>query len=1105
MRVFLFTVLLLSRFLLPGILLLGVFLPNVLLAQAGEEARLLRYPTANATHVVFGYAGDLYQVSRQGGVATRLTSHAGYEHFPRFNRAGDQLAFAAQYHGNTEVYTLPFVAADSTVRGTPKRLTYTATLERDDIADRMGPNNLPMTWTPTGDGVVFRTRRHSFNAFKGTLEVAPIAGGEPTPLPFSVASWCSYAPDGAQLAYNRVFREFRTWKYYRGGMAGDVWIYDFATEQSINISSNPAQDVFPMWHENVIYYCSDRDRTMNLFAYNLETQQTTKVTNFKDFDIKFPSLGPEGIVFEQAGYLWEYTFADEKARKIAVQLPGDLPATKTAWVDASKFVNDAALSPDGARVVLAARGEIWTVPGSEGVTRRLTHSPGAHDRDPAWNPDGTTIAFLSDRSGEYAWYSLPERGTTEAGTRAEPTRLTPDQATYPYAGVWSPDGTKLLWADKELRLQYVDVKSGKITQVAKAEAWEYTQYAWSPDGTWITYTQSERNAADRVWLYELASQDKFPVTDEFFGANSSKFSQDGKYLVFASARTFDPIYSATEWNHAYTDQEKIYLLPLNAETPNPLMPKSDEVSNGESATDEKPGEDAKPVTTVTKEGLVERAIEIPLEAASYGAFFMDGTSLYYLRRKRTDDHATLAVFNFEEKKETVITACDGFEVSHNGKKFRVVSQGKHFIIDRPSGKAELNTPLALGGLRLTVNLAQEWQQIYTEAWRQMRDFFYAPNMHGTDWKGLKAKYAPLVAHVNHRNDLTYIIGELIGELNVGHAYVGGGDRPEAERVQTGLLGATLERAKNGASYKFVTITDGANWSSNLRSPLTEAGVDVSTGDFLLAVNGIPVSELQTPFEELMGTAGRQVELLVNTTPELKGARTVRVVPLADESELNYYAWVQKNIDYVTDKTNGKVGYLHVPDMGPKGLNEFVKHFYPQLNKAGLIIDVRGNGGGNVSPMLIERLQREIAMVSMARNTSPYPNPFQTHIGPKVCLMDRYSASDGDLFPYRFKFYDLGPLIGERSWGGVVGIRGSLPFVDGGYLRKPEFAPYDAQGERWIIEGYGVDPDIVVVNDPHDEFKGKDAQLDKGIEVVLGRMQGQPTGVPAPPPFPNKSR
>jgi len=1085
-------------------LLIATLWLGTLVAQ--DEARLLRFPTISGNQIVFTYAGDLYTVDKAGGLARKLTNDEdGYEMFARFSPDGKQIAFTGQYDGNTEVYLIPAEG------GIPKRITYTATLGRDDIADRMGPNNIVMTWKDN-ENIVFRSRKQTFNDFKGQLFLANIKGGLPEELPLPCGGFCSFSPDKTKLAYNRVFREFRTWKYYKGGMADDIWIYDFKTRQTENITNNQIQDIFPMWTGDKIYFVSEREQPVNLFCYNMNTKETQKVTDFKEFDIKFPSLGDNSIVFENGGFIYLFDLATQKATKVTIRIANDFITGRDMIKDAGKFINSFSLAPDGKRVAFDARGTIWTVPAKTGITKRLTQTPGVHDRDVAWSPDGQNVAFISDRTGEDEIWLVKQDGSSS------PVQITKNGDTYKYSVKWSPDSKKLLWSDKMLRLQYVDIDTREITLVDQAKSWEFNEYNWSPDSKWITYIYPERRASSKVFIYELASKNKYPVTDGWYDAGNPSFSNDGKYLLLTSNRDFNPIYSWTEWNHAYTDMSRVYFITLAKGTTNPFAPENDEVSikkeekpvadekadkKGEKKDVKKEG-DTKPDITVKVDvdGITGRILALPIDPSTYWNVNAVGENIYYVKGGR-GTKPSLMMFNLKDKKENNLGEFGVYEISADSKKMVVNGSGKYGVIDLPKGgKIEMKDWVDLSNMKLMVDLKAEWNQIYNEAWRQMKYFYYSPNMHGLDWVSIRNKYEPLLPYVNNRTDLSYILGEMVGELSTGHTYVEGGDKPVPKRIKMGLLGARISRDVSGY-YKIDKIFKGENWTKDVRSPLTEVGVDVREGDFIIAIDGKSTKEMNDIYESLVNKAGIQVELTINNAASETGTRKSIVIPVDDEASLLYYTWIQNNIRKVTEATNGEVGYIHIPDMGVEGLNEFVKYFYPQLTKRALIIDDRGNGGGNVSPMIIERLAREMTMINMARNTEAAPGRLEMQWGPKCILIDQYSASDGDLFPYQFKKLKIGKAIGVRTWGGVVGIRGSLPFVDGSSLRKPEFAPYDTEGKNWIIEGRGVEPDIWVDNDPAKEYAGEDQQLNKAIELMEEELKNWPKELPPIPPYPDK--
>ncbi len=1047
-----------------------------------QENKLMRFPTIHGDQVVFSYAGNLYTVAKEGGIARQLTSDDGLEIFAKFSPDGSQIAFTGQLDGNTEVYTIPAEG------GSPTRLTYTATLGRDELSDRMGPNNIVMTWKDNKN-IVFRSRKQTFNSFKGSLFMVNTDGKLDEQLPFSYGGFCSYSPDQKKIAYNQVFREFRTWKYYQGGMADDIWIYDFKSEKTINITDNIHQDIFPMWHGEIVYYLSDRDRIMNLFAYDTKSKQTTKITHFDRYDIKFPSLGDEGIIFENGGEIHYYDIASGNISKIEISIKNDFAQSRPSLKDASKSISSWAVSPDGKRVVFGARGDIFTLPAKHGITRNLSQTSGIHERNVEWSPKGEFISYISDATGEDEIYIINQNGKEKA------QQLTKDSDTYKYNPIWSPDGKYLLWGDKMLRLNLMNVETKNTTVIAQAESWEIRDYSWSDDSKWIAYTLPQRQGVSRIYAYSLENTETNVVTNEWYNASSPVFSDDGKYIFFVSSRSFNPIYSRTEWNHAYQDMDKIYFVTLEKSTPSPFAPENDEVEikteSEEKKEDKKKDKKEKKddeekeekALSIDFDGIFDRVIALPLKVSNYWRITPVGDNVYYAEWNRKSGDVSLHKYNLKSQKDESIGSTGSYVMSADKKHFFISDKGKYAVIPIPKGKISVKDYISTKNMKVMVDPKEEWNQIFNEAWRQMRDFFYDENMHGADWADINKKYGVLVPYVNDRRDLTYIMGEMIGELNVGHAYINGGDIVKAQRIKTGLLGAQLSTDKSGF-YKIEKILKGQNWDKSVRSPLTDVGVNIAEGDYIVAIDGKATNKVNNIYELLVNKAKTQVILSINSSPELEGAHDEIITPIADEAKLYYYNWVQGNIDKVSKATNGKVGYIHIPDMGADGLNEFVKHFYPQLNKEALIIDDRGNGGGNVSPMIIERLNRELTMYGMARNTGITTKPAQILNGPKVLLLDNYSASDGDLFPYQFKKLGIGTVIGVRSWGGVVGIRGSLPFIDGADMRKPEFAPFDVDGKKWIIEGYGVDPDIEIKNDPAREYKGIDDQLDKAIEVVL---------------------
>lgn len=1071
--------------------LLSLLLAGAALSGYADEGRLLRFPATNGQEVVFSYGGDLFKASINGGEATRLTSHVGYEMFARYSPDGQSIAFTGEYDGNREVYLI------SKNGGEPKRLTFTATNSRDDLGDRMGPNNMVLTWTPDGKSVVYRNRIS--DGFDGKLWTISKDGGMSEQIPLPEGGFCSYSPDGKKLAYNRVMREFRTWKYYRGGMADDIWIYDPQAKTVENVTKNDAQDIMPMWIGNEIFFISDRDMTMNIFVYNTQTKQTEKVTNYTDYDVKFPSTNGQIIVYEKGGYLYKLDPKTRQSTQINITLTSDFIYGRTELRNVAEDITAASLSADGKRLAVTARGEVFDIPGKQGVVKNITRTPGANDRGAQISPDGKYIAYISDKTGETEIWLQEETG-------GEPVQLTKNNDTYIRALTWSPDSKTILYTDRKNRLVEVNVAAKTKRTVLTCPESEFRQVQFSPDSQWITYTRPEKNDMSVVYVYNLKTNKEYPVTEKWYDSSSPVFSTDGKLLFFNSNRDLNPIYSRVEWDYAYTSMGGIYFATLSKDTPSPLLPKDDQIGNSGDSKPAgpqgpgKPGEaEAKKDVNVTidTDGIFNRIVKMPVRGGEgyMSFFFSDGKKLWYQSGR------SIMVYDFEKQEDTKVVDGRLTGYTPGGKKALIGDRDKYYIVDFPSEHIRLEKPIDTDKLMATVDFTQEWPQIFDEVWRAFRDGFYLENMHGVDWKAIKAKYAVLLPYVKTRLDLNYVIGEMISELACGHAYVSTGEKPEAERIDMGLLGAEMSRDKSGY-FKITKILEGAPYREELRSPLTEPGINVKEGEFITAIDGVPTTSVSNIYELLIGKADVLTELTVNSTAAA-GGRKVVIKPIADEYPLYHYAWVQNNIKTVEKATNGRVGYIYIPDMGAEGLNEFVRYYYPQLDKEALIIDDRANGGGNVSPMIIERLLREPYRMTMSRTSSTTNTvPDGAHHGPKVLLVNKYSASDGDLFPWSFKANNLGTVIGTRTWGGIIGISGSLPYMDGTDVRVPFFTNYDAKTGQWIVENHGVDPDILLDNDPIKEQAGEDQQLNKAIEVALEQLKDRKPlpGVPAPRTF-----
>lgn len=1062
-----------------AILAFAISLP-LFATQEQQEARLLRFPAVGGGKIVFCYAGNLYSVDVNGGNASKLTSDVGYECFPKISPDGKTIAFTAQYDGNTEVYKMPLSG------GVPERLTWSALSHRDMVGERMGPNNIVMCWTPDGKQIVYRSKQYCFDDMRATLCKVGADGGIPEIIPVTEGGFCSYSPDGKEFAMNRMFREFRTWKYYRGGQADEIWINRVGTTELRKITDNDAQDIFPMWVGDRIFYLSDRDRTMNLFVYDTKSGETRKLTGFTEYDCKFPAFSNDYIVFENGGYIYKYDIKADRTEKVTIFLEDDDVSGRSEFRSVGSSARAFSLSPDGNRALVEARGEIFSVPTGKGPVYNVSCSAGSHEREPVWSPDGRNVAWLSDKGGEYQVYLAPSSDMGSAKC------LTSMKNGYPSHLQWSPDSRTLYFATEKRDIYSLDAATGKLERILVSDTSNIGDFNLSKDGNWAAYSKDLPNRMSAVYLYDVKSGKSYQVTDRWYSSSSPVFSQDGKYLFFTSDRSFKPQYSRVEWNASYQVKDFIFVLPLSRDVQSPTKLGSDEYK--QPAKEEKaPAAQMK----VDVEGMGQRIYMLPVEEGNHYLLFSDADKLYYASYDRPK--SSIKVLDLKTLKESEAMTYQILDINSDCKKVLVRDKGDYFVVN-PDGHPVVNeAKLPMQDVEMIVDHHAEWSQIFDESWRITRDAFYVENMHGADWDHIHDKYGQMLPYVRHRHDLTYLIGEMLGELNVGHAYITSGECPGISRIATGLLGARYAKDASTGAFRITKIFRGADWDDALISPLAQAGVDAKVGEYIIAVNGIPSANLKDVGQALVGKVGKTVALLIGATPSGKGARTVYVKPVESESGLAYFEWVQDNIAKVDELSGGRIGYIHIPDMGPDGLDMFTKLFYTQLDKKALIIDDRMNGGGNVSPMILERLQREVYRMSMHRNGINEPVPNEAFYGPKVCLIDKYSCSDGDLFPYGFRKLGLGKIIGKRSWGGIVGISGSRHFIDGQDMRTPFFTSYSSEGE-WIIEGHGVEPDIDVDINPFDDYLGKDAQLEKAVEVLLEEMKDYPElpGTPAAP-------
>jgi len=1088
--------------------------------QEMQEGRLMRFPDISKDKIAFMYGGNLWLVPRDGGVARRVTSDEGRDLFPKFSPDGKWLAFTGQYDGNFNVYIIPAEG------GQPKQLTFYQG-QAQPLSDRMGILNEVLTWTPDSQRVVFLSRADAENGWSKRLFSVSVDGGLPQPYPIVEGGLASFSPDGTKIAYNEIFRNFRTWKRYTGGMAQSITVYDLKNNTSEDVPHTEWTDTFPMWHGNTIYFSSDRGpgHHLNIYSYDVDSKQIAQITHFDDFDVMWPSLGPDAIVFENGGYLYTLDLQSKEPKKLAIYLPADRDHAAKHWENVSRLITDFDISPEGKRAVFAARGDVFTVPAKEGSIRNLTHTPGIREKFVAWSPDGRWVAYVSDRTGEDEIYIMPQDGM------GKEQQITSGYKGFKYAIVWSPDSKKIAWADKDCRLWYVDINEKKAVAIDQGKYGEILNYAWSPDSKWVAYDKNVESGFSVVLLYSLADQKITAVTTPMTNSYGSVWDPDGKYLYFLSDRDFNEVLGNLDFEFAN---------PKTKDEPSPFEPQSDEAqikkeepapkttAEDKTRTESKKKEKGKETKEETPQkekekpkpfridldGLQDRVVALPIEPAVMNTFFAAKGFLYYstapiqgLSGPIPGESSAVRVFDLKERKSKVlIENVKRFALSFDGTKLLYESDTPapphtYGIIDaKPDGPKKVGDgALNLAGMRAEIDPPLEWKQIFNEVWRQERDYFFEAAMNGVDWPKMRDKYAALLPYVSDRYSLTYILGEMIGELSNSHTYVGGGDYyPAIHPVNVGLLGVDFEADKASSMYRFKKIFHGENWDARLRSPLTEPGVKVKEGDYLIAVNGRPLRLPQSPYELFTNTVNENVTLTVNSKPSEDGSWTVEVKPIADEFPIRQLDMIDTNRKKVEAATNGRVGYIYLPDMGDEGLNEFVKQFFPQVRKEGMIIDVRYNGGGFVDPLIFERLRRILGGMDSLRNFESQTVPPIVFYGSMVCITNHSAASDGDIFSYFFKYYKLGPLIGGRTWGGVRGIRGFIPLIDGGYITRPESSFYGLDS-KWLIENHGVEPDIVLENRPEQVVKGQDPQLDKAIELVVKAMQENPKKLPPRPP------
>ncbi len=1048
-----------------------------------RDTRLLQQPAVSATHVAFVYADDLWVARLDGTDLRRLTTDDGLESNPVFSPDGLTVAFSAQYDGNTDVFVVPAEG------GVPRRLTW------HPGAD------IVQAFAPDGSRVLFTSGRTVFTTRFTQLFTVALDGGMPEALPLPNAASGVYSPDGRRLAYNPIGPRFEQWKRYRGGTASRLWLYDVASHavEQIPQPETRSNDVDPMWIGDTVYFRSDRDGEFNLHAYDTRTQQVRQVTSHRDFPTLNASAGGGHIVYEQAGYLHLFDPATGATRRLTIGVPADLRETRPRFVKGPQYIRNASISPTGARAVFEFRGEIVTVPAEKGDPRNLTNTVSVHERSPAWSPDGARIAWFADTSGEYALHVGSQDGKGDVKTYAL------GGAGFYTNPKWSPDGTKIAFTDNSQTAFVIDLDAGAVKKVGGNRVYSpasQLEYDWSPDSKWIAWTADAHPLVTRVSVYSLDQDQSFPLTDGLSEASEPVFDRSGKYLYLFGSTDAGPV---QDWfalsSNDLQRTRNVYVVVLRKDLPSPLARESDEEKPGGRGPEAASPETPAPPFAIDLDGIQHRMLAVPAASGQLSSLAVGGPGQIYYRRAAEGKTALHRYDLGNRKDEVLLPDVDAYLVSADTKKLLYLASRSWFIVSTTAKINPGDGRIGAGDVEVKIDPVAEWRQIFDEAWRINRDYFYAPNMHGVDWEAMRRKYGVFLADVGTRGDLNRVIQWMMSELSVGHHRGGGGDRLERPTsVPGGLLGADLE-VTNGR-YRFRKVYGGLNWNPELRSPLTEPGVDVQAGEYLLAVRGRDVRPPANVYSFFENTADKIVEITVGPNPDGSASRTVQVVPIASEAALRNRDWVEGNLRKVHDATDGRVAYVYVPNTSTAGYDYFKRYFYPQAHADAIIVDERFNGGGSVADYYVDILRRPLISYWAMRYGDDLKTPTASIQGPKAMIIDETAGSGGDLLPWMWRKFGMGPLIGRRTWGGLVGVLGFPILMDGGSITAPNLAIWTAE-EGWVVENEGVPPDIEVEQLPADVIAGHDPQLEKAIEVVLEALKSSPPRQPQRPPYPNK--
>jgi len=1134
------------RKLLPLLFVVLSAFPQPTAAQSNPPL-LLRFPTVSKTQIVFTYASDLWTVSRDGGDAHRLTAGVGVEALPYFSPDGSMIAFTGEYDGNRDVFVVPAAG------GVPRRLTYHPAEEY--VAG----------WTPDGKNVVFNSWANSFMHFEDQLYTVPVEGGLPTQVSLPIAEDASYSPDGTHIAYVPHPKWQQAWKRYHGGQTTPIWIADLKDSSVVKIPRENSNDDHPMWVGDTIYFLSDRNGPVSLFAYDTKSKQVTEALHSDGLDFKTASAGPDAIVIEQFGSIKLYDLNTHQAKNIAIHVVGDIDAVRPHFAKVDpKRIQNFSLSPTGARALFEAWGEIFTVPTDKGDIRDITRSPAVADRDPSWSPDGKSIAYFTDESGEY---ELAIRDQNGLGAVRHINLGNPP--SFFYSPVWSPDSKKIAYNDTRLQLWYVDLDNPVPKLVDTDYFWTFSanqlSQTWSPDNKWIAYTRQIPNGQHAVFVYSLDQAKTFQVTDGMSDALYPSFDKNGKYLYFTASTNVALSTAGLDMtSQEHRVSRNVYLAVLSKDEKSPLAPESDEENKpkdeknpgqdkdknkdkdkaadhpkekgkDKSKADDKSADkdkdkdkddknkdagkdkDQKEEPVVVKidiEGIGQRILSLPIPAKNYLNMVPGKSGILFLSEGPqvvTEDdfpnlNQTIQKFDLSKRKvDKLMDEVNDFTVSFDGEKIlyrKGDSWATASVDDAPGGGGPPKPgfgPLKLDGWEVYVEPRAMWKQIYNETWRIERDFFYDPHYHGLDLNKVQKKYAPYLDGIASRDELTYLFQECLGEMTVGHMFVGGGEAPEPKKVKGGLLGADYS-LENGR-YRIAKVYDGENWNPGNEAPLTQPGVNVKAGDYILAVNGRDLHASDNIYSFFEETAGKQVVLKVGANPDSKSSRDVTVVPVDSEENLRHLAWIESNRRRVDEATGGRVAYVHVPNTAGGGYTSFNRYFFSQVGKEAAIIDERFNEGGQLADYIIDYLRRPMLSRVVTRQGHDWSSPSEAIYGPKVMIINEMSGSGGDALPWYFRKAGIGPLIGKKTWGGLVGIGGYPELIDGGHVTSPRAAIYGLNGD-WEVENHGVAPDVEVDLDPAAFRQGHDAQLEKAIEVVMQQLKEHPLPVIKHPPYPN---